>query len=167
MAAAVAERTGLDVGVKWPNDVVLDDAAGLRKLAGLLAESTGEGAVVVGVGLNVSTRRDELPRADATSLALEGGEPVDRATLLLAVLRELERRYLAWTAAGGAGEAVLPEYRRACRTVGARVRVELPGDAVLTGTATGVDGAGRLLVQTADGTHAVGAGDVVHVRAQG
>ena len=167
VAAAVAERTGLAVGVKWPNDVVLDGPGGLRKLAGVLAESTGDGAVVVGVGLNVSTRREELPRADATSLALEAGEPVDRATLLLAVLRVLEGSYRSWVADGGSGAALLPRYRAACRTIGSVVRVEMPSGTVLTGTATGVDPDGRLLVDDGAEVHRVGAGDVVHVRPAG
>ena len=86
----------VDAGLKWPNDVLV----GERKLAGLLAEVAGD-AVVVGVGLNVSLREDELPVASATSLAVAGSEVTDRDPVLRAVLRELATRYGAWRDAGG------------------------------------------------------------------
>ena len=59
-ATAVRQVSGLDAVLKWPNDVLL----GPRKLAGVLAEQSGD-AVVIGIGLNVSTARDELPAAGA------------------------------------------------------------------------------------------------------
>src|SRR3954471_508177 len=91
LAEAVGEVPGVRASLKWPNDLL---AAGGAKLAGILAE-VGGGAVVVGVGLNVSTRADELP-GTGTSLALAAGRPVDRAAVLLQFLRTFERRYLAW-----------------------------------------------------------------------
>lgn len=163
VAGAASERTDVDVRLKWPNDLVVPAADGDHKVAGLLAEVVAD-AVVVGVGLNVSTRRDELPRADATSLALACGQPVDRLPLLLAILRALERSYAAWRASGGAADAVLPAYRRLCATLGRRVRVELPGGAMLVGEAVDVDGAGRLVVATDGERHVLSAGDVVHLR---
>lgn len=162
-AAATSLVCGLDVRVKWPNDLVVDD----RKLAGLLAETAGE-AVVAGMGLNVSTRRDELPRADATSLTLETGEPVDRHPVLLAVLRGMADEYAAWVAAGGAADAVLPAYRSRCATLDRDVTVTLPGRAEpLAGRAAAIDDAGHLVIEPAGGGEpvAVSAGDVVHVRA--
>src|SRR6478735_2479620 len=67
--APVADLSGLELGLKWPNDVLVAD----RKLAGLLAEVVDD-AVVLGIGLNVSLREDELPVPTATSLAVEGSE---------------------------------------------------------------------------------------------
>lgn len=154
---SLSDRCDLDVSLKWPNDLLVDG----RKLGGVLAESTGD-AVVVGFGINVSTRRDELPRDDATSLVLETGGTVDRAPVLLALLRAMAPVYVSWT--GDADEAA-DRYRARCDTVGRQVRVTLPGDRFLDGEATGVDTAGRLVVTSADGTTtAVSAGDVVHVR---
>lgn len=158
-AYAIGERTEVDARVKWPNDLVVGD----RKLAGLLAEVAG-GGVVVGVGLNVSTRRDELPRADATSLALETTQPVDRAPLLLAILRAVGTAYRGWVEADGDAELVLGPYRALSATVGRSVRAELPGGVHLSGTAVDVDDAGRLLLDTDQGRHAVAAGDVIHLR---
>ena len=162
-ASAVTERTDVTVRLKWPNDLM----AGERKLAGLLAE-VARGAVVVGVGRNVSTRQDELPRPDATSLALERGEqagPVDRAPLLLAILRSVDAAYRAWVAAEGAAEPVLSPYRARCSTLGRSVRAELPDGTVVVGTAVDVGEAGQLLVDSAVGRYVLAAGDVVHLRA--
>jgi BirA family biotin operon repressor/biotin-[acetyl-CoA-carboxylase] ligase len=161
-ASAIRERTEVEVRVKWPNDLV----AGDRKLAGLLAEVAG-GAVVVGVGLNVSTRRDELPRPDATSLLLEreaDAEPVDRAPLLLAILRAVGTAYRGWTENGGDPEAALGPYRALSATLGRTVRAELANGAELVGTAADVGLAGQLLVDDAEGRHAVSAGDLIHLR---
>lgn len=179
VAEAVRDRTGIAASVKWPNDVVVeppraDGAPGPRKLAGVLCEAAG-GGVVVGLGLNVSTREDELPTAGvaATSLALEAGvvtdgdgEPVDRATVLLAVLRHLEQGYRPWCSAGGDPGRLLAAYRPLSSTLGRRVSVLLPGEQVLTGDALDIEPDGRLRVRDDQGTdHVVGTGDVVHLRA--
>ena len=120
---------------------------GERKLGGILTEVVGTG-VVVGIGLNVSLRADELPVPAATSLAIEGSAVVDRDPVLRAVLRELERRYVDLTRASGdaAASGLAADYRDACATLGRDVRVELPGPRVLEGTAVDVDDEGRLVV---------------------
>jgi BirA family biotin operon repressor/biotin-[acetyl-CoA-carboxylase] ligase len=140
-----------------------------RKLGGILVERietpTGP-AAVVGLGLNVSLRRDELPAAHATSLALEDAKAADRDTLLRAVLREVERWYTDWSVVGGdpMASGLASAYAASCATFGRRVRVELPGGAPVEGEAVGLDGDGRLLVRDAEGERAFGAGDVVHLR---
>jgi len=161
VAGPVADLSGLQVGLKWPNDVLV----GERKLAGLLAEVV-DGAVVLGVGLNVSVREDELPVPTATSLAVEGSEVVDREPVLRAVLRDLDRRYRSFEEYRGDARAagLHDAYRSVCTTIGRAVRVMLPGDRVIEGEAVDVDSAGRLVVRTATGTEALAAGDVVHVR---
>ncbi len=172
LAAALEEQAGLDVRLKWPNDVVVMVAdASLEtteaKIAGILAEVAADGSVVVGIGLNVTTRADEfagLPPASLppTSLALAGATSTDRETVLKAHLRSLSRAYAAWR---GDASSVAPLYRRLCRTLGRRVRVELPGGASVDGIATDVDDRGCLVVRDADGTqHVFAAGDVVHLR---
>jgi biotin-(acetyl-CoA carboxylase) ligase len=151
----------VDARLKWPNDVLVGD----RKLAGILVEMV-EGALVVGTGLNVSLREDELPVPAATSLAIEGAPLSDRAPLLRAILREYETWYREWTALGGDPESsgLRTAYKDLCVTLGRQVRVELPGGEGLSGTARDVDGAGRLVVAGTGGDSAVSAGDVVHVR---
>ncbi len=126
VAEAVTSVTGVPASLKWPNDVL----AGAAKLGGILAEAAGD-AVVVGVGLNVSTGPDELPppgpgalaatslriagRAAPDSAAPDSAAPcsaapdsaapdsaaLDREPLLIAILAGFERWYQAWRQAGG------------------------------------------------------------------
>ena len=156
---------GLDAGVKWPNDVLV----GELKVAGILVErvETPQGpAAVVGVGLNVDQSREELPVETATSLRLETGTPVDRTELLVELLETFREAYDAWQVGGDLGGIrLLESYTAACVTIGREVRVDLPDGTPLTGRATGVDPAGRLVVAGPAGETAVGAGGVVHVRA--
>jgi biotin-[acetyl-CoA-carboxylase] ligase BirA-like protein len=162
LAVVTALRRDAAVGarLKWPNDVLAGDA----KLAGILAEQAA-GAVVVGIGINVTAGRADLPVPGATSLVLERAALTDRERLLTAVLRELERGYRHWLAGGAAGRAELRRaYLSACATVGRPVRVSLPGGRVLAGTARDVDDAGRLVVEGGAGLVAVSAGDITHVR---
>ena len=157
---AVAELPAM---LKWPNDVLVDG----RKLGGILTERTAAGAVVVGVGLNVSTRPEELPVPTATSMQIAGGA-TDRESLVKEILRAFERRYLAFVGAGGAATSVLPSYREVCDTIGREVVVQLPDGASVRGTAVTVDDSGMLVVRGGDGVeHAWSAGDVVHDRAEG
>ena len=159
---AVAEVTGLDSGLKWPNDVLAADG---RKLAGILAQTAGP-VVVVGIGLNVSTGGEELPVQTATSLLLAGADGIDRTALLIEILRRLDARYAQWTDCGGDAAAcgLAEVYRSACTTLGRVVQVRLAGDDVVEGAAIDVDELGRLLVRTAAGDQRVGAGDVEHLR---
>ena len=94
VAEAIAEVTGIDPTIKFPNDVL----AGGRKVAGILAES-GDGRVVLGIGVNANQTDKQLPtdaQPEPTSLRLETGEVVDRAQLLAAILARLEAAYDAW-----------------------------------------------------------------------
>jgi len=94
VAEAIADVTGIDPAIKFPNDVLVDG----RKVAGILAESS-EGRVVLGVGVNANQTADELPgdvQTQPTSLRIELDEPVDRAALLAAILLRLERAYDRW-----------------------------------------------------------------------
>ncbi|GAA1735086.1 biotin--[acetyl-CoA-carboxylase] ligase [Nonomuraea bangladeshensis] len=160
-ASAVRRLAEVDVRLKWPNDLLI----GERKLAGVLAERADD-AVVVGMGLNVSLRADELPVGTATSLAVEEAACLDRDPLLRAVLREVEVHYREWAAAGGDAEAcgLRAAYLAASATVGRQVRVELPGRPALIGRASGIDHSGCLEVEGPDRLHSLSAGDVVHVR---
>jgi BirA family biotin operon repressor/biotin-[acetyl-CoA-carboxylase] ligase len=160
-ASAVSRVTGVDVRLKWPNDLLV----GERKLAGILAERAGAG-VVLGIGLNVTLRHEELPVPTATSLLLSGAEVTDRDPILRALLRELEDWYTRWRLAGGDAHAsgLHAAYTESCATLGRRVRVELPAGPALEGPATAIDDDGRLIVTGPNGPTPVGAGDVVHVR---
>lgn len=169
---ALRRVAGLDAGLKWPNDVlVLDPDGQPRKVCGVLAEvlpgpARGDDpAVVLGLGVNVSQSRAELPVDTATSLRLAGAATTDRDTVLRAVLRSVVLAYDEWQAADGQVSRgdLGARVREACWSLGATVHVELPGGTALRGTAEELDDDGRLVVRDPAGVrHAVAAGDVVH-----
>ena len=165
-ATALSRAAGVDTALKWPNDLLVTVDGEERKAGGVLAERVGASAVVIGIGLNVSLRADELPVPTATSLALAGAPGTDRDPLLRAVLRSLADWYAAWRAAGGdpAASRLQQTYAAGCATLGRQVRAELPGGRELAGTAVAVDGDGRLVIAGPGGEQPVGAGDVVHLR---
>lgn len=160
---AVRAVADVPVRLKWPNDLLAPDG---HKLAGILVERVDAALAVVGIGINVRQSAAELPVATATSLALVTGQPVDRGDLLVAVLAELAGRLGEWQVAGDLGAGLRSAYVDRSATVGTDVRVHLPGDRVLDGTAVEVDVEGRLVVRPSAGgdDRAVAAGDVVHVR---
>ncbi len=169
---ALREVAGVQAGLKWPNDVLVpprpgeqaDGPHGAGKVAGLLAEVSGD-AVVLGIGLNVTTGRDELPPG-GTSLREAGSATTDRDTVLRAVVRELGAGLRSFDDHGGDAVAsgLAAATRELCTTLGLPVRVEQPAGS-LQGVAEGVDDDGRLLVRTPAGAlEAVAAGDVVHLR---
>jgi BirA family biotin operon repressor/biotin-[acetyl-CoA-carboxylase] ligase len=165
---AVARAIGAGARLKWPNDVLL----GEEKVSGILVErlDTRPPYAVIGIGINVDQRRDELPVETATSLAL-AGIARDRTELFGAVLREL--RFVLVSLASRP-HTVVGAYRGLSATLDRRVRVDLPGGQMLEGTAFGVDDHGALVVAHDEPhepgwagiprTTTVGAGDVVHVR---
>jgi BirA family biotin operon repressor/biotin-[acetyl-CoA-carboxylase] ligase len=129
--------------LKWPNDVVVGD----RKLAGILAEADGGGAVVVGMGCNVR------PDAIAPELReIAAAVAVDREDLLVEWLRAYDTRLDAL-------DRVVRDAAACSATVGRRVRVELAGE-TFEGVAQALTEEGYLVV---DG-RVVSAGDVVHLR---
>ncbi|MFJ4224628.1 biotin--[acetyl-CoA-carboxylase] ligase [Microbacterium sp. NPDC089695] len=157
--AVAAQLPSSDVSVKWPNDVLVDGS----KICGILAEAGGD-AVIVGTGVNTAMTASELPVPTATSFAVLGAQ-VDPDRLLadyLGALRDLIAGLV------DSGDAVASGLHGAvtarCATIGLDVDVSLPGSRRLTGTATGIDHDGRLMVRADDGEHVVAAGDVVHVR---
>jgi BirA family transcriptional regulator, biotin operon repressor / biotin---[acetyl-CoA-carboxylase] ligase len=178
---AITSVTGVRTRLKWPNDVLAaagastgEDSTG--KLVGILAEAAA-GAIVVGIGVNVSTEPSELPERGpgalpATSLLMAGAaaETLDRNPLLLAILAAFERWYGAWREAAGDPDrcGLRQRYTGLSGTIGRHVRAELPGGQALSGPAVGVDADGRLLVGSSSGTGpgpvSVAAADVVHLR---
>ncbi|WGL51546.1 biotin--[acetyl-CoA-carboxylase] ligase [Nocardioides sp. BP30] len=167
LMTGVAVARVVEGRVKWPNDLLMGPQH--KKVCGILVEriDTEKGpAAIVGIGLNTSLTVDELPVPTATSLSIErGGAPVDRTEVLTRLLGELSAAYALLVEDP---QRLAAEYVARSATLGQRVRAELPGDRELTGTATGIDEFGRLLLDV-DGDRggqptAVGAGDIVHLR---
>lgn len=155
VALAVEHALGLSAQIKWPNDVMVNRV----KVAGILAEAR-DGAVVLGIGLNVNQSRDELP-ADSTvpagSLRTVDGIRRVRAPLLVNVLAELETHYDRWTSGGL--DAVYDEIGP--RDFLRNRRVTVDGD---TGLAVGIDRSGRLVVDVRGERRSIESGEVRYER---
>lgn len=164
-ARALVEATGAEVGLKWPNDLILEE----KKLGGILSELVtspgGAPAVVVGIGLNVTTAPEDFPpevRRTATSLLQATGRTYERHALLKAVLMELDKAYSAFRERGPG--AALEAWRPFASTLGRRVRVER-AEEPLEGEAVGLTEKGHLVVRTDQGQEVeVMAGEVVHLQ---
>ena len=154
LAEGLEAATGVDVGIKWPNDLW----CGGRKVAGVLVEARGfrveSPAFVAGFGVNVNQRADEFPvelRASATSLAVATGRRHDRAAVLAAALAALEPRIERALVGGGAAE-LHDAYRRRSVLLGRRVTL-LDADAPIEGFVSDISATDGLLVRTDDGRH--------------
>ncbi|MFC6354774.1 biotin--[acetyl-CoA-carboxylase] ligase [Luethyella okanaganae] len=156
---------GVEVSLKWPNDVLISG----YKVAGILSELLPDArGVVIGAGLNVSLDEHDLPTITSTSLSLVTGTAPDQDVVLASYLRELTSLYHDFVAAEGdaAKSGLLGVATELCGTLGRAVRVELPGESELLGTAVALDNAGRLVVRDRenDELQSVAAGDVTHLR---
>lgn len=149
LAEALTEETGLRLGLKWPNDILLNG----KKLVGILTEmELAEGeirSVTVGMGINVGTRAfpQEL-RQIATSLFLESGREWDRAALAAAILAKFEEKYAAFLAAGGSFAPFRAAYLEKCLHIGREIRVM--GQESYLARALDITPAGELLVKRKD-----------------
>ena len=152
LAAADAIRavSGLSVDLRWPNDLLI----GPRKTGGILVEanleSKGLPHAVVGIGINVHQRVFPSGLATpATSLDLEAGKIISRQTLLVALLKSLEREASA-LADEAAAKEILARVEQASTWIRGR-SVEVHGPQACTGVTAGLDEHGFLRVATADG----------------
>ncbi len=146
----IKEVSGLDVRIKWPNDIVING----KKLVGILTEMTAEPdcihEVIVGTGINVNTRSfpDEI-RTTATSMYLEGGRIYSRAKVTAFVTNAFEKYYESFLESGDLS-GLKDEYNDACVNLGAEVRV-LDPKGEYEGTSCGIDDKGELIVVKKDG----------------
>ncbi len=143
VADALERILGLSVQIKWPNDVMLRR----QKIAGCLAEARDD-AVVLGIGVNVEQKQDELP-SHAGSIRTLTGRGWNREDLLSTVLEDLSSRYAAWRT--GRLDAVFDGLGPRDFLRGRQVTVN-----GTSGVATMIDREGRLEI-------AVGHGEVVTV----
>lgn len=189
LAAAEAVRavSGLEVDLRWPNDLLLsapktkpgpstprsndhflgtpawEPRLGPRKAGGILVETRteagGSGFAVVGIGINVHQRVFTPDLATtATSLDLSAGRRIDRQPLLVSLLKSLERETLGLLDPA-AGTAIPLRVEQASTWVRGR-RVEVHGPQACIGTTDGLDRSGFLLVRTAAGVVTVRTGGI-------
>ncbi|MEP6300050.1 MAG: biotin--[acetyl-CoA-carboxylase] ligase [Ilumatobacter sp.] len=142
-------------GLKWPNDVLLGDA----KLAGVLAQRSSGGEIVVGIGINIGWAPDA-----AACLSRDLGVDVEPAEFLDVMLTELDAHLLRCR------DERQRRYVERLHTLGRTVRIQLPAGDDVVGVAEGIDDSGRLLVREATDTgspgqvRAIDVGDIVHLR---
>ena len=154
VADAVRDAGGVDVGLKWPNDVV----ARTGKLAGILSVRDGDSAIV-GMGINLGFGGDR-PDPNAVSVAEIGGDP-DADALAATVVGNLHGWWTRFVEAAGDARrcGLYDAYAGQCVTLGRDVGVNAP-DETYSGHAQGIDERGRLLVGVLGATRAVDAADV-------
>jgi BirA family transcriptional regulator, biotin operon repressor / biotin---[acetyl-CoA-carboxylase] ligase len=162
-ADAIRSSTGLEIDLRWPNDLLI----GVRKAGGILVEAQSESNavafVVVGIGINVHQRDFEPGLATpATSLDLElghvFGQRTSRQTLLVRLLESLERESRGLL--DGTGRASIPGRVEAASSWVRGRTVEVHGPQQYTGTTEGLDEHGFLLVRTASGVVQVQTGGI-------
>jgi BirA family biotin operon repressor/biotin-[acetyl-CoA-carboxylase] ligase len=166
VAHAITQNLTLSPGIKWPNDILVNN----KKIAGILLETKSSPTqllyAVLGIGVNVNHTSDDLPSdlpLGASSLRMETGEPVEREGLVCEMFAELEKLYEEIRLGGL--DSVLEEWRKLSITLGQGVRVH-QGERVIEGTAMDVNEEGALMVKEGDGSlTVVHAGDVEHLRA--
>ena len=144
-------HTGLDVKIKWPNDIL----AGQKKVVGILTELHAEVDQVkyisLGIGVDVNQTAEEFPadlRKIATSLRVALGKPVSRAALAVTILRELDHDYQK--VRSGRFAELTSEWEEHCVTIGQRVKITV-GPRQISGRAEALDGDGALLLRTDHG----------------
>ncbi len=158
---AIRKVTGVDAGIKWPNDLLVQG----KKVCGILIESVGEDEMIkyciAGIGIDVNVELAELPpelRTTATSLKIESGKTQSRARLIAAVMNELEQLYNLYEEEGFAPIRHLWEALSV--TLGKRVTVKTP-QGELGGIAEALDESGALVLLDDTGkTITIFSGDV-------
>jgi len=161
---AISTTTGLPADIRWPNDVLIDG----KKVCGILTEMSAEvdrlHAVVLGIGINVNHR--EMPselKTIATSLRIEAGKPISRAQILVALFKELERKYHLLLDEGSS--AIARRWAAASSFAqGKRIRVH-SGAGEFVATTVGLEPSGALRVRREDGREELlVSGEVVEVK---
>lgn len=159
---ALTEISGVDLGLKWPNDVVVPPTAAqpVMKVAGILLESAPAGGWVIGLGINVNQEPHHLPAAPTppASVRTLAGHAFDREPIIQKIWLNLEDRFDDATR----GTSPLPAWRAALINLNQPVTVHPVGEQKSwPGHAVDVDESGRLLVKEKQGViHPLAAGDV-------
>ena len=149
IAEAIEEVTAMEVGIKWPNDILLNG----KKLVGILTEMDCDmekiHSVTAGMGINVNTKAFPEDLQDiATSLYLVSGKEYDRAEIVGCVLKHFEALYAEFLEKGGVFAPFKERYRERCLNIGKEVRVI--GRETYLATALDITPEGELIVKRRD-----------------
>ncbi|WP_225999106.1 biotin--[acetyl-CoA-carboxylase] ligase [Paenibacillus sp. BJ-4] len=152
LCRAIRRLTGVEAGIKWPNDLLIHG----RKVSGILLESAAEDQrvryCIAGIGIDVNLNRDDYPEELSqvgTSLKIEAGHEIDRTELIAAVLGEMEQLCMLYAEQGFQPIAMLWEALSV--TINRTVRAHTGQGVAVEGTAVGLDPSGALVVETDQG----------------
>jgi len=160
LCRALSTQFGLDVGIKWPNDLLIREL----KICGILMEVGAQvdrlDYAVVGLGLNANNDISQFPAEwRSTTLATQLGHDIDRCDLICRILEEMEVAY-----ENMGGKEIFEEWRSRSLTLNKQVRItSAAGD--LAGEAVDLADDGALILQVGDEQKRVLAGDCIHLRA--
>jgi BirA family biotin operon repressor/biotin-[acetyl-CoA-carboxylase] ligase len=144
----------IKINVKWPNDILINE----QKTAGLLCQAVDDG-VIVGIGLNVSMRSDELPVPTATSLILEGFAELDRNVIVTKILQVFRKNFLHWSEFGS--EPFIARYEDVCSSLNRQIQIIAPTGESRNAIAIGISSLGELILNDKS---LVNSADVLHLR---
>ncbi|MDA8106336.1 MAG: biotin--[acetyl-CoA-carboxylase] ligase [Nitrospiraceae bacterium] len=162
---ALRNKTGLDLRIKWPNDLMVNN----KKIGGILTEIRSDpekiNLAVIGIGVNVNSEVVDFPEelsGIVTSARTEAGRMFSRVGIIIEILRELERWYKTLTNEGR--RPLLEEWKSRSSTIGKKVRIVL-GNEILSGVAETIDDNGMLILRTGSGgKRRISSGDVMELR---
>jgi BirA family biotin operon repressor/biotin-[acetyl-CoA-carboxylase] ligase len=164
VAQTIYNEFKIDVGIKWPNDILIGD----KKVCGILTEANSDSGkldyVVVGIGIDLNVDLDQFPpalREGATSLKNELNREIEGADLVQKILKDFEELYEEFKQ--GKFPKILAEWRRMSKTIGRKVKVRKTGR-VVYGEAVGINRDGVLILEQEDGTlRKVLSGECIHL----
>jgi BirA family biotin operon repressor/biotin-[acetyl-CoA-carboxylase] ligase len=167
-AVAVAKairELGIEVWIKWPNDLLVNGKKIVGILTELIADEGKTQGVVVGIGVNVNSAEEDFSedlKIKATSLFAASGKFLSKAFVLAALLKHLETWLDSYVSHGFA--PIMNAWSMLSSTLGKRVRIDL-GNEMKEGKALHIDSAGALVLEDDDGKQfSILAGDVEHLR---
>jgi len=154
--------TGLDAGLKWPNDIMIHE----HKVGGILSEavniSDGTTIVILGIGIDQNTRLEDMPaefRDRTTTILTESGLETSREELAYKIVNNIDAR-LAVLVSDSSPSSILDEWMRVNVTIGKKVQVN-DGERVIRGVAVGITPTGSLRVKVGHRDIEIQAGDVL------
>jgi len=164
IATGIREVLGLEVSLKWPNDILV----GERKLGGILSETVstnGSLLAVIGVGINQNVKREDLPaelRDNTTTILSEIGRETSRENLISAIISGIDFR-LGRVESDSSFSSILDEWTGHSSTIGRSVRVRDRSE-IIEGLALGIGPDGSLEVEDSDGQlKRILIGDIFHL----
>jgi BirA family biotin operon repressor/biotin-[acetyl-CoA-carboxylase] ligase len=164
-ATALSQVTGLNVTIKWPNDLMVSD----KKIGGILTELKTDPHriifAIMGIGINVNIDIDAFPddiRKIATSVKNETGIPYSRTEIVAEILNEIDKWYRILNEFGW--EKILSEWQKLTSTLGRKVMVSI-GKETFSGFAEAIDDEGMLILRLPSGAlKRISTGDLIELR---